>query len=58
MIHKSHPQDASQPATGERCEICGKAGGENFGGRIVCGECAQEMGSCCPEFGKDDLWDL
>jgi hypothetical protein len=38
------------------CEICGALGAERMGPRVVCDTCAEEMGSCCPEFGASDLW--
>lgn len=38
------------------CELCGKPDAIKFGGRLICEECRQGCGSCCPEFGKDDLW--
>lgn len=38
------------------CEICGRFGAYDFNGRRLCAECYESQGSCCPEFGKDDLW--
>jgi hypothetical protein len=38
------------------CERCGRFGAFRFGGRQLCQECYTDCGSCCPEFGKDDLW--
>ncbi|MGF1483568.1 MAG: hypothetical protein ACFBZ8_04305 [Opitutales bacterium] len=38
------------------CEHCGVIGAGKFGGRMLCNDCIEGMGSCCPEFGKDDLW--
>ncbi|HOB32987.1 MAG TPA: hypothetical protein PKH32_08925 [Verrucomicrobiota bacterium] len=40
------------------CDVCGRFGAFHFGDRTLCRECYAESGSCCPEFGKDDLWDL
>jgi len=37
------------------CDVCEKFGAYRFGDRILCEDCYQG-GSCCPEFGKDDLW--
>jgi len=38
------------------CDTCGKFGAYHVGARTLCGECYEGAGSCCPEFGKDDLW--
>lgn len=38
------------------CDVCGKFGAFHFGDRVLCQECYVGSGSCCPEFGKDDLW--
>ncbi|MBA4149507.1 MAG: hypothetical protein H0X66_15445 [Verrucomicrobia bacterium] len=40
------------------CENCGKHGAIQFGDLQLCEECYQNMGSCCPEFGGFDLWDV
>ncbi len=38
------------------CELCGRFGAFRIGGRVLCETCYSGCGSCCPEFGKDDLW--
>ena len=38
------------------CERCGREGGVRIGDRVVCRECYVIFGSCCMEFGSDDLW--
>jgi hypothetical protein len=38
------------------CERYGKFGAFQFEGSLLCSDCYQERGSCCPEFGADDLW--
>lgn len=38
------------------CDVCGRFGAYRFGERWLCQECYTGSGSCCPEFGKDDLW--
>gem|GEM_PF-1634659 len=38
------------------CDRCGQFGAYHFGERTLCEECYTGSGSCCPEFGKDDLW--
>jgi hypothetical protein len=40
------------------CDECGRFGAYNFAGRHLCAECYQAGCSCCPEFGKDDLWEF
>lgn len=39
-----------------RCDECGRFGAFDLGERSFCEECYQSRGSCCMEFGKDDLW--
>lgn len=38
------------------CDRCGKFGAYRLADRQLCPECYEGCGSCCPEFGKDDLW--
>ncbi|HXK62550.1 MAG TPA: hypothetical protein PLP42_21910 [Acidobacteriota bacterium] len=38
------------------CEICGNPEAMQFADQWICEECYQGRSSCCPEFGKDDLW--
>lgn len=38
------------------CDECGASGAFAFDGVTLCVRCYAEKGSCCPEFGKDDLW--
>ncbi len=38
------------------CDVCGRFGAFRFGDRTLCEDCYVGCGSCCPEFGKDDLW--
>jgi hypothetical protein len=38
------------------CDRCGRFGAYQFDGERVCAECYELRGSCCPEFGADDLW--
>jgi hypothetical protein len=38
------------------CEKCGGPDGLEVGGRWVCEACYSLSGSCCLEFGADDLW--
>lgn len=40
------------------CEVCGKYGAYQFGERWLCAECYEAMGSCCPEFGGHDQWEI
>jgi hypothetical protein len=37
------------------CEICGKFDAVRIGDRTLCLDCYHGCGSCCPEFGRDDL---
>lgn len=38
------------------CESCGRFGARRIGDHALCDECIVGRGSCCPEFGQDDLW--
>jgi hypothetical protein len=38
------------------CDRCGQFGAFLFDGQTLCGDCYETRGSCCPEFGRDDLW--
>ncbi len=40
----------------DTCDCCGRFGAYGFGDRSLCLECYEEAGSCCPEFGSQDLW--
>jgi len=44
------------PQSGE-CVRCGVETHDRFGGMWICAECYVTRGSCCPEFGVDDLTD-
>lgn len=39
----------------ERCDRCGVVGAFDLGDRRLCEECYRSYGSCCLEFGGDDL---
>jgi hypothetical protein len=39
-----------------RCDGCGVFSAFDLGDQRLCEECWRGRGSCCPEFGKDDLW--
>jgi hypothetical protein len=38
------------------CNGCGRFGAYEFDGERLCAECYEARGSCCLEFGGDDLW--
>lgn len=38
------------------CRFCGKPTTLLVGGAPICEDCCQNAGSCCREFGGDDLW--
>lgn len=38
------------------CDRCGKFGAFRFDDIALCEECYEGAGSCCLEFGGDDLW--
>ena len=39
------------------CERCGGPDTIEIGGHQLCADCYQIAGSCCLEFGADDLWE-
>lgn len=59
---KEDPQKTNEPNNQVKldenavCDVCGRSGAFHFGDRTVCLDCYEGCGSCCPEFGKDDLW--
>jgi hypothetical protein len=38
------------------CRYCGKPADDAVDGVPICEGCYQQAGSCCLEFGGDDLW--
>ena len=38
------------------CTSCGKYGAYLLDGQRLCADCYEQRGSCCREFGEDDLW--
>lgn len=38
------------------CDRCGQSGAYQVEGENLCAECISARGSCCLEFGSDDLW--
>ena len=38
------------------CDVCGRFGAFAIGNRHLCEDCYEAQGSCCMEFGGDDLW--
>jgi hypothetical protein len=45
-----------KPDPDARCDRCGTFGAMDVGDRRLCEECCSGFGSCCLEFGADDLW--
>jgi hypothetical protein len=39
-----------------RCDDCGSFRAFDLGERRLCEDCYRACGSCCLEFGADDLW--
>jgi len=40
------------------CSICGHYGAFQIGHQHLCNNCYEGCGSCCPEFGREDLQEL
>jgi hypothetical protein len=38
------------------CSVCGRPTRLLVGGTPICDQCCEHAGSCCLEFGGDDLW--
>ncbi len=57
----TQPKDAADRARLDEnatCDACGRFGAFDFGGSHLCEDCYETRGSCCLEFGADDLWVL
>jgi hypothetical protein len=39
------------------CDRCGCFGAYAFDTAQLCADCYETRGSCCPEFGGDDMWE-
>lgn len=39
------------------CSLCGRYGAFELGHQFLCPTCYESCGSCCPEFGREDLED-
>jgi hypothetical protein len=52
------PDAPTETTVTTRCDRCGAANAVKVGARSLCESCYAEAGSCCLEFGADDLWDL
>jgi hypothetical protein len=52
------PDTSNDTTIESRCERCGATNAVKVGTRWLCESCYVGAGSCCPEFGADDLWDL
>ena len=50
------PTESPKVDSAAVCSECGAFGAFDFGDFKLCPTCYSEKGSCCPEFGKDDLW--
>ena len=37
------------------CSFCGRFGSFEIGHQVLCPACYEGCGSCCPEFGREDL---
>ncbi|HEV2319467.1 MAG TPA: hypothetical protein VGV18_06940 [Verrucomicrobiae bacterium] len=55
---KKSDESETRPQLDEHaiCEVCSRPGAFHFGDRTICQDCYTGCGSCCPEFGKHDLW--
>lgn len=55
--HQNVPPPACGVALDEAavCDDCGRTGAYRVGTHSLCLDCYSNKGSCCPEFGRDDL---
>ncbi|MDW8342990.1 MAG: hypothetical protein RMM51_00690 [Verrucomicrobiae bacterium] len=51
-----HIDAVDQSPTLPACERCGAPRASRIADRWLCTDCYTAAGSCCPEFGADDLW--
>ena len=56
MKQNHSPTEPSRLSDNNRCDVCGRFGAVRVDERSLCQDCYTGSGSCCPEFGKDDLW--
>ncbi len=49
--------DAGRETPSLTCRRCGAEKAVRFGDQWLCRDCFQQYGSCCLEFGGDDLWE-
>jgi hypothetical protein len=49
--------DKKQESGDKVCYRCGQAAIIEIGDSWYCADCYHECGSCCLEFGANDLWD-
>ena len=49
----AEPSTAVQFDQEKPCDTCGRFGAFEFDGKLLCGDCYESHGSCCPEFGAD-----
>jgi len=52
------PETPDEKTAGNSCERCGAIYAVKVCDSWLCENCYVEAGSCCPEFGASDLWDL
>ena len=54
---KSSEQNEAEVRLNEHvaCTMCGRYGAFEIGNQFLCPSCYEGCGSCCPEFGRDDL---
>jgi hypothetical protein len=55
--HNDSTAEFPSRASGTVCERCGRPDSVEIEGHHLCIECYQIAGSCCLEFGADDLWE-
>ncbi len=56
---QEHPESGDAQAFSAESlvgEVCCRFSAVRIGDRALCPDCYHGCGSCCPEFGKDDLW--
>jgi hypothetical protein len=55
MKSKKSSEGGTRLCEDTACSLCGRYGAFELGSQFLCPNCYEGCGSCCPEFGREDL---